>query len=709
MSAHGSASDPWTGWNSQPGQSAVGEAAQDVQSTPPSAAENPGSAESNSMSQGDSVTSGNTWDRSWDASNHWSWTDYGRSSSWGDAWGQSYWGPSWSSSKTGGWRRPEYEDRSWGYGAQQGHFGQTRQGSDEGGEVHSNNSSDGAARTPEPGSSEQDDHPDASHEEPHSRAGSEGTSTTRVPGSDRDVPGGADGKGASFGEKMSVPTFDAEGPRWLAGLPGLDPGKPTGIRGAYLTGIDEENDASVAGPEDPGDEGMSEETAFELHEAFVASETAKQRYREVAKARGVDPAVLGSRSDPKVLSDEALKQSVEQRLQAAKQRSFCAGCHRRGHWHKDPECPLNRGAQSSNKPPPAKNVHVTDAVAGDVSDGSVVQVAFEVGVEPSGQLLAITDTACSKSVAGQSWLNDYLKAARVSGTEVQLIDSQDDFRFGASKLFRSTFTATIMIRVGHRSFLVRASVVHGEVPLLLSRSVLSGLGMIYDVEDSKADFKRLNIHGHNLSSTDSGHPAIVVKPEGIPGFRFPTRDQWGSAELYIVPESTTAYTVQMSSAASESIERLQLPEDYRIFYPKKIHAFVENFLSAEPMNTDIFIRWWCQTKLSKDFWIENKSQLIRVHIVPRRGLFSPSDWVTTQGEVKDRLLGVVGPVRTTNGISCQSHHPLQNLHDVWEDEAGQGFPTLWIGRTVFSRRAVSGRTSSLPSSTVDPHGSSSPQ
>ena len=64
---------------------------------------------------------------------------------------------------------------------------------------------------------------------------------------------------------------------------------------------------------------------------------------------------------------------------------------------------------------------MTDAVVGDVSDGSVVQVAFEVGVEPSGQLLAITGTACSKSVAGQSWLNDYLKAARASGTEVQLM------------------------------------------------------------------------------------------------------------------------------------------------------------------------------------------------------------------------------------------------------------------------------------------------
>lgn len=123
---------------------------------------------------------------------------------------------------------------------------------------------------------------------------------------------------------------------------------------------------------------MSEETALELHEAYVVPETAKQRYREVAKARGVDPSVLGNKQDSKPLSEDAHKMSVEQRLQAAKQRSYCAGCHRRGHWHKDAECPLNRGGQSSNRPPPAapKSAHVTESTSGD----SVVNVAYEVGI-----------------------------------------------------------------------------------------------------------------------------------------------------------------------------------------------------------------------------------------------------------------------------------------------------------------------------------------
>ena len=94
------------------------------------------------------------------------------------------------------------------------------------------------------------------------------------------------------------------------------------------------------------------------------------------------------------------------------------------------------------------------------------------------------------------------------------------------------------------------------------------------------------------------------------------------------------------------------------------------------MNVEVFTRWWCQTKLSKDFWIENGESLIRVHIVSRRGLSSPANWVTSQIDVKHRLLEVVGPVRTTNGISCQSHHPLQNIHDMWERASSSGYPIV---------------------------------
>ena len=73
---------------------------------------------------------------------------------------------------------------------------------------------------------------------------------------------------------------------------------------------------------------VPEEVAEQLYEAYMTHETAKQKYRDSLKLRGSDP--------------EALRQVAADKLQAAKARSFCAGCRRRGHWHKDAICPLNQ-------------------------------------------------------------------------------------------------------------------------------------------------------------------------------------------------------------------------------------------------------------------------------------------------------------------------------------------------------------------------------
>ena len=61
----------------------------------------------------------------------------------------------------------------------------------------------------------------------------------------------------------------------------------------------------------------------------------------------------------------------------------------------------------------------------------VVQVAYKFGYM-GGQGLVATDSACSKSVAGQAWLQKYMLAGREAGLEMQFIDTQDDFRFGPS-------------------------------------------------------------------------------------------------------------------------------------------------------------------------------------------------------------------------------------------------------------------------------------
>ncbi|CAE7939290.1 unnamed protein product, partial [Symbiodinium necroappetens] len=56
--------------------------------------------------------------------------------------------------------------------------------------------------------------------------------------------------------------------------------KANGVRGAFLTGIEEDDEDLEQSAEGGGDLFVPEETAQELHEAFVAQESAKARFRE---------------------------------------------------------------------------------------------------------------------------------------------------------------------------------------------------------------------------------------------------------------------------------------------------------------------------------------------------------------------------------------------------------------------------------------------
>ena len=463
-----------------------------------------------------------------------------------------------------------------------------------------------------------------------------------------------------------------------------------GVKATYMTGVGDvdEDDEGVTPDED---DVMTEEDAILLHEAYVAQETAKSRYREIAKARGVDPRIMkDGRRAP-----EDNKPGVDERLAQAKARSFCAGCGRKGHWHKDSVCPLNARNQQSNQ-----QAHVTSSV-GDASAGSVVQVAYEVGDLGGGKLLAITDPACSKTVTGQKWLDDYLKLARASGIETQFINLLDDFRFGASKLFRANYTASIVMEVSGKRFVVRASVVDGEVPLLLSRKALSKLGMIYDIENHTAKFKNLGVDHFSLLTTDNGHPAIQVNPSALAGQKLPAPQEWGGDEVKLLPmrPQYTAHSIHMTSdlKSPDCSDRIESRADSfppggplgdlmpKIFYPKKIDASVRNMLCASPLNSDLFAAWWGRTPISKDFWIETASALIRVHVVPRRGFFNPHQWTTSQEHVKQELLRALGEVRSTSAVSCSSFHALMPIHDMWRATISNQHPVLWIGRTIFPR------------------------
>ncbi|CAE7805850.1 GIP, partial [Symbiodinium necroappetens] len=260
-----------------------------------------------------------------------------------------------------------------------------------------------------------------------------------------------------------------------------------------------------------------------------------------------------------------------------------------------------------------------------------------------------------------------------------------------------------MIQIRNRVFMLRASVVQGEVPLLMSRSALSKLGMVYDLEDHSAQFKHLGINKFSLMTTDSGHPAIPVTPKRVPGMKWPSPQQWANSEVIIVPMAESQYTAYMTSARGTSegevSAALEPPPPmpsrdepkapgHNLFYPKKINACVRNILCAEPLNDRLFATWWGGTPISKDFWIECEDSLVRVHVVPRKGLFDPSRWETPQFEVKDKLLGMIGMVRCTAAVSCSTLSSLSVVRDLWHEQSNASLPVLWVGRTVFSRVAA---------------------
>ena len=360
--------------------------------------------------------------------------------------------------------------------------------------------------------------------------------------------------------------------------------KPKGPRGAFFTDLQEDSEGETA----TNGDGLPEEAAAELHEAYVAQETAKNRYREVARARGLDPEQIRNNG-----------KTAAERLAYAKGRSFCSGCKRRGHWNRDPECPLNQGRALE---PPETTPKVGNG--GDGKDGIkenyVVHVAYEVGdFGHSNQLTAITDCACSKTVVGQKWIQEYLVRARDAGLEHQLIECSDEFRFGASKLFKAAYTITVMICLENRPFLVRAAVVTGEVPLLLSRSVLAGLGMLYDIENHRADFRKLGVKDYRLLYTSTGHPAVPASPSKFPGLHFPDPHAWGEKELYIHREQAAVYTVHMTgiakaNEADDDEDGEDGPQPHRVlpatvFFPKKLATDAHNMLTAEVLDSDAFM------------------------------------------------------------------------------------------------------------------------
>ena len=233
--------------------------------------------------------------------------------------------------------------------------------------------------------------------------------------------------------------------------------------------------------------------------------------------------------------------------------------------------------------------------------------------------------------------------------------------------------------MGNKIAQVRTSIINGDVPLLLSKTVLGKLGMVFDIERGQADFNKVGLRGFDLLVTASGHPAIPIIPTTMDG----DPSAFHAEDLKLVPKGEyVAFAVAHGAGPSKN------PERYNFFYDKKLDPGVKDMLTRERLPREEYLAWWRTSTVGYDCWLETEHAWVRVHVTPRKALFNPSTWKTRASVQKEMLAQTAIDVRVTEGMRCTSGRWLETVVDRWQhDQINEPvFDFLWIGRTWIGKR-----------------------
>ena len=210
-------------------------------------------------------------------------------------------------------------------------------------------------------------------------------------------------------------------------------------------------------------------------------------------------------------------------------------------------------------------------------------VYFTDIIDDEQKLHAITDSACSRTLAGAGWLMRYKALADKCGVPYMMVGQSETFKFGGQKLYPSTRALVAWLNVEGSWMVVKISEVNTQVPLLLSRPALGAMGKNYNLEKNIAEFSKLGLKGIRLGTTSSGHPTIPVTCTGGAAPTWPPNVDWSTTEVWI-PARHGVYMVrtQVSGTLTRGI-------DGNIFYPKKLPPGVTELLTAHTLSSEGFL------------------------------------------------------------------------------------------------------------------------
>ena len=155
-------------------------------------------------------------------------------------------------------------------------------------------------------------------------------------------------------------------------------------------------------------------------------------------------------------------------------------------------CPVKKNRKRGNK---AEEVHIT------LFNSNRNSKMLELIDESIGK--ALLDCGCTKTVAGQIWLDAYL--SMLSDDQLKLVKYKDDstvFRFGNGKECTSRKMVHLPATLGKRSVGIDVCIVENDLPLLLSKDSMEKAKILLDFNTGRA---RVFDDWIQLQCSSSGH------------------------------------------------------------------------------------------------------------------------------------------------------------------------------------------------------------
>ena len=117
----------------------------------------------------------------------------------------------------------------------------------------------------------------------------------------------------------------------------------------------------------------------------------------------------------------------------------------------------------------------------------------KAGTMEEMKCMALSDTCCARSVAGDEWAQLHMRHLHAQGADALIVPEKRPFRFGAGPRVYSSYSMVIPLVVNGAKVVpwIRVSVVPQQAPLLLSKSTLKSLGAVLDLAGGRLELATL--------------------------------------------------------------------------------------------------------------------------------------------------------------------------------------------------------------------------